>query len=155
MHSFCLVTKQEQWIFPEIGPSTNVIAHRHPILKKLNAKVVSNDVILPTSKAGMFITGPNMAGKSTYLTGFAITQLLFQMGCGVPAESGSEFRIYDEIRALSGEPKYGKRFVNYTVLCLLEFSDFMTIQKEFIQLEQVTFNNTLVIMDELLRVSQN
>ena len=33
------------------------------------------------------------------------------------------------------------------------FSDFMTIQKEFIQLEQVTFNNTLIIMDELLRVS--
>ena len=30
----------------------------------------------------------------------------------------------------------------------------MTIQKEFIQLEQVTFNNTLVIMDELLRVSR-
>ena len=35
------------------------------------------------------------------------------------------------------------------------FSDFMTIQKEFIQLEQVTFNNTLIIMDELLRVSPN
>ena len=116
MHSFCLVTKQEQWIFPEIGPSTNVIAHRHPILRKLNAKVVSNNVILPSSKAGMFITGPNMAGKSIYLTGFAITQLLFQIGCGVPAESGSQFRIYDEIRALSGEPKYRKRFESYIKL---------------------------------------
>lgn len=156
MNSFCLVTKQEQWIFPEIGKNTNIIGHRHPILRKLNAKVVSNDVILPESKAGMFITGPNMAGKSTYLTGFAITQLLFQMGCGVPAETGSQFRIYDEIRVLSGEPKYGKRFEN-SLIILTEnkiFSDFMTIQKEFIQLEQVTFNNTLVIMDELLRVSR-
>ena len=45
---------------------------------------------------------------------------------------------------------YNKRYI----LTGFIFSDFMTIQKEFIQLEQVTFNNTLVIMDELLRVSQ-
>ena len=157
MHSFCLVTKQEQWIFPEIGENTNVIAHRHPILRKLSPKVVSNDVILPSFKTGMFITGPNLTGKSTYLTGFAITQLLFQMGCGAAAETGSKFRIYDETRGLSGEPKYGKRLKlplsSVSPIIQRIFSDFMTIQKEFIQLEQVTFNNTLIIMDELLRVS--
>ena len=109
MHSLCLVIRQEKWTYPQIGDTTYVIGHRHPLLTKLNSKVVSNDVILPESKTGLFITGPNMAGKSTYLTGFAISQLLFQIGCGVPAGEGSKFRIYDEIRVLSGESKYGKR----------------------------------------------
>ena len=63
MHSLFLVTKQERWIYAEASKATAVVGHYHPFLSKLNSKVVSNDVFLTETMAGMFITGPNMAGQ--------------------------------------------------------------------------------------------
>lgn len=61
---------------------------RHPIVEKMmnNQHYVANDCIL-TEKANMLlITGPNMSGKSTYMRQIAITIIMAQMGCFVPAE---------------------------------------------------------------------
>lgn len=55
----------------------------HPFIKK----PVANDVELDQNHRGLFLTGPNMAGKTTYLRAFGTALFLAHMGMGVPARS--------------------------------------------------------------------
>jgi len=61
---------------------------RHPVLELTieAARVVPNDCMLPESAPMMLITGPNMAGKSTYIRMTALLTLMAQAGCFVPAQ---------------------------------------------------------------------
>ena len=71
---------------------------RHPVVETLtNGFFVPNDVCLDTTKNRMaIITGPNMAGKSTYMRQVALTVILAQMGSFVPAKS-ARIGIVDQI----------------------------------------------------------
>jgi len=61
---------------------------RHPVLERLVSPFVSNDLRLaPGEETVMVITGPNMAGKSTYLRQNALIALMAHAGCFVPAKS--------------------------------------------------------------------
>lgn len=61
---------------------------RHPIVEKMmnNQHYVANDCVLTEQENMLLITGPNMSGKSTYMRQIAITIIMAQMGCFVPAE---------------------------------------------------------------------
>ena len=82
------------WVRPSITNSTefNVIGGRHPViesvLKKHGDNFVKNDCVL-NDKAVALLTGPNMAGKSTYLRQNAILVVLAHLGSFVPATSAS------------------------------------------------------------------
>jgi DNA mismatch repair ATPase MutS len=70
--------------FPEVSDGhTHVIAEElwHPMLQH----AIANPVSLDQSRRVLFLTGPNMAGKTTYLRAFAIALYLAQLGMGVPA----------------------------------------------------------------------
>ena len=108
-------------------------------MKRVNRNVVSNDVRLTADKRGMFITGPNMAGKSTYLISFAITQILCQIGCTVPADAGSKFKLYSEIRLVAP----GQEAPEDNRLKLQE--------REFIQVYDTVECDKLFLIDELLK----
>ena len=71
---------------------------RHPVVESLtDGFFVPNDVYLDTSKNRMaIITGPNMAGKSTYMRQVALTVIMAQMGSFVPAKY-SHIGIVDQI----------------------------------------------------------
>ncbi|MBR6510371.1 MAG: DNA mismatch repair protein MutS [Clostridia bacterium] len=78
--------------------SINIIDGRHPVVEKvIRNPFVSNDTYLNTSdNRSVIITGPNMAGKSTYMRQTALIVLMAQIGCFVPASS-AQIGIVDAI----------------------------------------------------------
>lgn len=81
-----------------------IVAGRHPVVEKLTAeKFISNDIILDKSERKVLIlTGPNMAGKSTYLRQTALIVIMTQMGGFVPAKKariGIVDRVFTRVGA--------------------------------------------------------
>lgn len=79
--------------------SINIAGGRHPVVESLliDERFVSNDTILDNRENNIIIiTGPNMAGKSTYIRQVALIVLMAQMGSFVPAEK-AEIGIVDRI----------------------------------------------------------
>ncbi|NBU99480.1 MAG: hypothetical protein EBS19_14940, partial [Spirochaetia bacterium] len=83
------------WIQPEINYKGELILEnaRHPVVEaylKKDSTFISNSVVLNTKdQAIAILTGPNMAGKSTFMRQTAICQILFQMGSFIPAEKAN------------------------------------------------------------------
>ncbi len=83
------------WVRPEIldgdgaeGRTLEILDGRHPVVERHlppGERFVPNDVVLDAEKRIALITGPNMAGKSTYIRQAALLVLLAQMGSFVPA----------------------------------------------------------------------
>ena len=99
LQSFSIVSDEEKFVRPKIvkEKSLKLIECRHPVVEKvLSDKYVSNDVIMDKSTDVLLITGPNMAGKSTYMRQTAITVIMAQIGCFVPCKS-CEMPIFDKI----------------------------------------------------------
>ncbi|GAG76971.1 unnamed protein product, partial [marine sediment metagenome] len=64
----------------------------HPVVEQINIseRFIPNDCYLDTNKEQiLIITGPNMAGKSTFLRQVALICIIAQMGCFVPAKSAN------------------------------------------------------------------
>lgn len=80
-----------RYVRPEFhaGLELEILAGRHPVVEtKQGERFVANDCVLgPSACNVMVITGPNMAGKSTYLRQTALLVLLAHCGCFVPADS--------------------------------------------------------------------
>ncbi|WP_273714436.1 DNA mismatch repair protein MutS [Leuconostoc mesenteroides] len=76
----------------------NIKQGRHPVVEAIleAGEFVANDVNLDQDTAMQLITGPNMAGKSTYMRELALIVILGQMGSFVPAES-AVLPIFDQI----------------------------------------------------------
>ncbi len=91
---------------PEIHEGSELEIHegRHPVVEQLlkSDRYIPNDVIFEKGEVVRIITGPNMAGKSTYLRQAALIVLMAQMGSFVPAASakiGLVDRIFTRIGA--------------------------------------------------------
>ena len=91
---------------PEVHEGSGLEIHegRHPVVEQLlsNDRYIPNDVIFEKGEVVRIITGPNMAGKSTYLRQAALIVLMAQMGSFVPAASakiGLVDRIFTRIGA--------------------------------------------------------
>ena len=91
--SFAVVAKRNQYVQPTLhtGDSIQIEAGRHPVIEQqlpLGEVYVPNDVFLDNeTQQIMMITGPNMAGKSTFLRQNALIVILAQAGGFVPAEA--------------------------------------------------------------------
>lgn len=99
--SFANVASDNRYIRPEVTQSGSIIIKdsRHPVVEALlkDAPFVPNDVNLDNKGDRVaIITGPNMAGKSTYMRQIALIVLLAQMGSFVPA-SYAKIGIVDSI----------------------------------------------------------
>ena len=85
----------EQWVAPKVDASRAfaIVGGRHPVveraLRRTGAPFVANDCDLSASDGAAIwlLTGPNMAGKSTFLRQNALIAVLAQMGSHVPADS--------------------------------------------------------------------
>ena len=104
--SFAVVAMENQYCCPVIDRSDvlEIKNGRHPMVEKVNSEVfISNDTELNNEDQRiMVITGPNMAGKSTYMRQVALIILMAQIGSFVPAESahiGLTDRIFTRIGA--------------------------------------------------------
>lgn len=100
--SFANVSVANRYVKPLINKkvkSINIQDGRHPVVETLLDKgaYVPNDTLLDDSEnRTMIITGPNMAGKSTYMRQVAIITLMAHIGCFVPAKS-AEISLTDRI----------------------------------------------------------
>ena len=105
--SFAQVSQQNNYVKPVIDDSDEIRIEkgRHPVIEQTirNGIFVSNDIYMNRDKDSLLlITGPNMAGKSTYMRQTAIIVLMAQAGCFVPADSahiGIVDRIFTRIGA--------------------------------------------------------
>ena len=105
--SFAHVSEKLGYVKPIIDDSMEIeiVKGRHPVIEQTvtNGLFVSNDTYLNNNDSSMLlITGPNMAGKSTYMRQTALIVLMAQAGCFVPCERakiGVVDRIFTRIGA--------------------------------------------------------
>ncbi len=77
------------WVKPELddGYDIHIVEGRHPVIEEHVRSYVPNDTVLNREEFILVITGPNMAGKSSYIRQTALIVLLAHMGSFVPAKS--------------------------------------------------------------------
>jgi len=89
LYALAKLSNWNHYIFPEVNTSTilDIKDGRHPVVEKtVTDNFIANDTLLDTNDNHLVIlTGPNMAGKSTYIRQSAILVILAQMGAPIPA----------------------------------------------------------------------
>lgn len=99
--SFAEVSMRNQYVKPDISidGSIDIKSGRHPVVELMltDEMFVPNDIYIDNKSSRMsIITGPNMAGKSTYMRQTALIVLMAQIGCFVPADS-AKISVVDKI----------------------------------------------------------
>ena len=136
---------QRRWVRPRLNEDSilRIESGRHPVLDVTlpQGEFVPNDCVQsPESGMILLITGPNMAGKSTYIRQVALITLLAQAGSFVPAES-AEVGIADRIFARVGASDELSRGQ----------STFMVEMVETARILNTATSRSLVILDEIGR----
>jgi DNA mismatch repair protein MutS len=147
VHSFATLSIEKNYCKPEIFDSTcfEIEDGRHPMVEHTlerysNEKFVPNSCDLSGSDNIWLITGPNMAGKSTFLRQNTIIAILAHMGCYVPAKK-AKIGIIDRIFCRVGA---GDDLTQGHSTFLVEMIEAATI------LNQAT-KSSLIILDEIGR----
>jgi len=145
LSSFAQVAEDMNYCMPQVGKTgiIDIKNGRHPVIEKMipAGSFVENDTYLDKDDNRLsIITGPNMAGKSTYMRQVALITLMAQVGSFVPAESakiGVVDKIFTRVGA-SDDLSMGQSTF------MVEMMEVATILKEATQ-------NSLVILDEIGR----
>lgn len=143
--SLALVAEQNNYVRPEITEDgiIDIKDGRHPVVEKMipNDMFVANDTYLDQESHKIsIITGPNMAGKSTYMRQTALLCLMAQIGSFIPAKSakiGLVDRIFTRVGA-SDDLASGQ-------------STFMVEMTEVANILRHATKNSLIILDEIGR----
>ncbi len=143
--SFAQVSVKRDYVRPTVNVSGRLVLKdsRHPVVEALldGSPFVPNDVELDMNQNRVaIITGPNMAGKSTYMRQIALIVLMAQIGCFVPAAS-AEIGIVDGIYTRVGasdDLAAGQ-------------STFMVEMTEVADILRHATSNSLLVLDEIGR----
>ncbi|KAK7226033.1 hypothetical protein V2G26_014036 [Clonostachys chloroleuca] len=146
--AFAKLAAEQNLVRPQLNNSTShtIIGGRHPTVEgglyEQGRSFVRNDCLVGSPSHGRLwlITGPNMAGKSTFLRQNALITILAQVGCYVPA-SYAEIGIVDAIFSRVGSADNLYR----------DQSTFMVEMLETAQILKNATPRSLVIMDEIGR----
>lgn len=139
------VADRYQYVRPKVDEGDEIFIRdgRHPIVERMNLseRFVPNDTLLNTRDHQLIIlTGPNMAGKSTYLRQVALIVLMAQMGSFVPAKEariGKVDRIFTRVGAMDH--------------IMRGQSTFMVEMMETARILNQATSQSLVILDEIGR----
>ena len=143
--SLALVAERNNYVCPKMNEKgvIDIKNGRHPVVEQMieNDMFIANDTYLDNSKNRIsIITGPNMAGKSTYMRQSALIVLMAQIGSFVPASSakiGIVDRIFTRVGA-SDDLASGQ-------------STFMVEMTEVANILRNATSNSLLILDEIGR----
>lgn len=98
--SVAYASYKNDYVCPKINTKNiiKIVEGRHPVIEKINSSenFIPNDTYLDDENYIDIITGPNMAGKSTYMRQIALIVLLFQIGSYVPCKE-ADLCIVDRI----------------------------------------------------------
>lgn len=144
LYSLAMLAQQNNYIAPTVNDETliDIKEGRHPVVERsTDIAFVPNDTLLDSAENHLIIlTGPNMAGKSTYIRQIAILVILAQMGSYLPAASatiGAVDKIFTRIGAHDDIAK-GQ-------------STFMVEMNEMADILNNLSERSLVILDEIGR----
>jgi DNA mismatch repair protein MutS len=145
LSSMAEIADRYRYVKPVMDEGEKIIIHdgRHPVLERmsLSERFVPNDTEMDTEEYQILIlTGPNMAGKSTYLRQVALIVLMAQMGSFVPAKEaqiGVVDRIFTRIGALDN--------------IMRGQSTFMVEMTETARILNQATSRSLVVLDEIGR----
>ena len=143
--SFSIVAERNHYVRPAINEKgvIQIRAGRHPVVEQMTDgdMFIANDTFLDNHKNCVaVITGPNMAGKSTYMRQTALIVLMAQIGCFVPADSaniGIVDRIFTRVGA-SDDLASGQ-------------STFMVEMNEVANILRNATKDSLLVLDEIGR----
>lgn len=143
--SLALVAERNNYVRPKINEKgiLDIKEGRHPVVERMipNDMFIANDTYLDDKKHRIsIITGPNMAGKSTYMRQTALIALMAQIGSFVPAESANiclSDRIFTRVGA-SDDLASGQ-------------STFMVEMTEVANILRNATSKSLLILDEIGR----
>lgn len=100
LQCFATISEERHYTRPTFNDERRVHIKdgRHPVVEKVmdSNEYVPNDCWMDKENEMLLITGPNMSGKSTYMRQVALTSILAQIGCFVPASEAS-LPIFDQI----------------------------------------------------------
>lgn len=100
LQCFATVSEERHYVKPSFTKERKIVIKdgRHAVVEKvMNAQeYVPNDCYMDADREMLLITGPNMSGKSTYMRQIALTAILGQIGCFVPA-SEAILPIFDQV----------------------------------------------------------
>ncbi|MFD1954800.1 DNA mismatch repair protein MutS [Paenibacillus thailandensis] len=143
--SLALVSAERRYVRPSVsgGYDLHIQDGRHPVVEAVmdGTPFIANGASLTKDGRSMLlITGPNMAGKSTYMRQVALIVIMAQIGCFVPAKS-AEIPLVDRIftRIGAADDLIGGQ------------STFMVEMKDIQLMTERATRNSLVIIDELGR----
>lgn len=143
--AFAWLSLEQNYVRPTIdtsdSPRVTLLSSRHPVLEQMQAQknFVANDLIFARGES-ILLTGPNMAGKSTLMRQVAISALLMQVGCFVPAREAN-LPVFDRILTRIGSSDNLSEGL----------STFMVEMTETAELVENSTKNSLVILDEIGR----
>ena len=145
LSSFAETAHRYNYCQPEFTHDRNLVIEngRHPLIERMDPSVrfISNDTFLDSVEQQiMIITGPNMAGKSTYLRQVALIALMAQIGSFVPADKAS-LGITDRIFSRVGAQDH----------LLKGQSTFMVEMNETANILNNATPDSLIILDEIGR----
>ncbi len=145
LSSFAETAHRYNYCRPEFTSDRSLVIEngRHPLIEQIDPLVrfISNDTFLDSVKQQiMIITGPNMAGKSTYLRQVALINLMAQIGSFVPADKTS-LGITDRIFSRVGAQDH----------LIKGLSTFMVEMNETANILNNATPDSLIILDEIGR----
>lgn len=145
LQSYAAAAREQNFVRPDISldPVIEIKDGRHPVIEKMRSDTVftPNDALLDINENRLLIiTGPNMAGKSTFMRQVAVITLMAQIGSFVPvrtARIGIVDKIFTRVGA-SDDLAAGQ-------------STFMVEMNEVAEILKNATKNSLVILDEIGR----
>jgi DNA mismatch repair protein MutS len=141
LQCFASVSRERGWTRPEMVEQNmlKLEGARHPVLETQSG-FVPNDLKMDLKRKFLLITGPNMGGKSTYLRTAALSTILAQSGCFVPAKKakiGLVDRVFTRVGA-SDDLRRGR-------------STFMMEMIEVAHILKRATSQSLILLDEIGR----
>jgi len=142
--SLAYVAKKNNYVRPEITEGdgrTDIVGGRHPVVEKVAGQFIANDAYLDDDENSMMIiTGPNMAGKSTYMRQVALITIMAHCGSFVPAKSAViplTDRVFTRVGASDN--------------LLFDQSTFMVEMSEVALILRAATKDSLIVLDEVGR----
>lgn len=142
LSTFSFIAFENNYTKPQISENNeiNIIGGRHPIVELNIDNFIENDTLISNDINFVLLTGPNMAGKSTYMRQIALMSIMMQIGSFIPATEAS-MPVFDRVFT-----RIGAQDDLY-----MGESTFMVEMKEMSDIIDNATKDSLIILDEVGR----